>query len=99
MANRNRIFQFVKFSTETDRNGWKTIGFCVYWFQSVSVGFRFSKERVIEIFKTLNLITYKKQSNRAIERELTTEKEKFPTIFVQQFTVLHTDSNKKLKIF
>ena len=99
MANRNRIFQFVKFSTETDRNGWKTIGFGVYWFQSVSVGFRFSKERVIEIFKTLNLITYKKQSNRAIERELTTEKEKFPTIFVQQFTVLHTDSNKKLKIF
>ena len=52
MANRNRIFRFVKFSTETDRNGWKSIGFGVFRFQSVSVGFWFSKERVIEIFKT-----------------------------------------------
>ena len=70
MANQNQIFWFVKFSTETDWNGWKSIGFGVYQFQSVSVGFRFSKERVIEIFKTLNLITYKKQSNRATEWEL-----------------------------
>ena len=61
----------------------------VFRFQSVSVGFRFSKERVIEIFKTLTLITYKKQSNRVTERAVeqikTTEKEQLPTIFVQQF--------------
>ena len=52
MANRNRIFRFMKFSTETDQNGWKTIGFGVFRFQSILVGFRFSNERVIEIFKT-----------------------------------------------
>ena len=57
MANRNQIFRFVKFSIETDRNGWKSIGFDVYRFMSVLVGFWFSKERDIEIFKTLNLIT------------------------------------------
>ena len=63
----------------------------------VSVGFgRFSKERVIEIFKTLNLIIQK--TNRATERERererervvkqirTAEKEKLPIIFVQQYT-------------
>ena len=52
MANRNRIFWFVKFSTETDQHSWKSIGFGVFQFQSVLVGFLFSKERVIEIFKT-----------------------------------------------
>ena len=87
MANRNRVFRFVKFSTETDWNGWKSIYFCSI---SISIGFQFSKERVIEIFKTLTLITFKKQSNwateRAIEQIRTTKKEQLPTIFVQQFT-------------
>ena len=35
MANRNRIFWFVKFSTESDWNGWKSIGFGVFRFQSI----------------------------------------------------------------
>ena len=32
MANQNQIFQFVKFLTEIDRNGWKSIGFGVFRF-------------------------------------------------------------------
>ena len=32
MTNRNRIFRFVKFLTEIDRNGWKSIGFGVFRF-------------------------------------------------------------------
>ena len=85
MANQNRIFQFVKFSTETDRNGWKTIGFDVYRFQSVSIGFRFSKERVIKIFKTLNLITYKKQIEQQREKELLNKSERQRKKIFQQY--------------
>ena len=32
MANRNQIFRFVKFSTEIDRNGWKSIDFGIFRF-------------------------------------------------------------------
>ena len=39
MANQNWIFRFVKFSTETNQNGLKSIGFGVFWFQLVSVSF------------------------------------------------------------
>ena len=61
MANRNRIFRFMKFSTETDQNGWKTINFGVFRFQSILVGFRFSNERVIENFKTTLFQTIKQK--------------------------------------
>ena len=56
MANRNQIFWFVKFSTETDRNGWKLSVLVVFQFQSISVRFQFFEERVIKIFKTITLI-------------------------------------------
>ena len=66
--------------------------------QSVSVYFSFGRFSIFQKegywdfqnLKSLTLITYKKQSNRATERVVeqirTTEKEKLPTIFVQQFT-------------
>ena len=58
--------------------------------QSISVYFSFGQfwsvfgfpKRDFQNPKSLTVIIYKKQSNRATERE----KEKLPTIFVQQFT-------------
>ena len=66
--------------------------------QSISVYFGFGQflsvfgfpKRDFQNPKSLTVIIYKKQSNRATERDVeeirTTEKEKLPTIFVQQFT-------------
>ena len=76
--------------------------------QSVSVYFSFGRFSIFQKegywdfqnLKSLTLITYKKQSNRATERVVeqirTTEKENFQQYL---FKNLHTDSNIKLKIF
>ena len=47
LANRNRKFRFVKFSTKTDRNNWESIGFGLFRLWLVSVGFRL-RERLLE---------------------------------------------------
>ena len=82
MANRNRIFRFVKFSTETDRNGWKTIGFGVFRFQSISVGFQLSKEKVIEIFK-ITLFQMIKQKPKHIKSHSKSIKTTSSKLFTQ----------------
>ena len=77
--------------------------------QSISVYFGFGQflsvfgfpKRDFQNPKSLTVIIYKKQSNRATERDFveqirTTKKEKLPTIFVQQFT---NRFQHKLKIF
>ena len=69
---------------------------------SVLVGFNpfsiFQREGYWDFQNPKNKVI-EQQRERVVEQIRTTEKEKLPTIFVQQFTVLHTDSNKKLKIF
>ena len=68
MANRNRIFRFVKFSTETDWNGWKLSVSMVFRFQSVSI---FQREGHWD-FQNPNFNHIKKEkkklSNRAVEQ-------------------------------